>query len=178
MYEDLVSIIVPVYNVEKFIEKCAKSLINQTYNPDSAMRKFNLKSNLCGIKSLDIQKSIWEKDTSVIEKAWKYHKYRFNRSITSGLLESDTVSEYPDLYKECIHNIRKDTMMLVTNEKILKAKIGRFLYFVSLSLMAKCSVSLRKKLLRKCRGENNLTISKIFVSMYTPDTVQVVEVCA
>jgi len=27
MREDLVSIIVPVYNVEKFVEKCVKSLI-------------------------------------------------------------------------------------------------------------------------------------------------------
>ena len=32
MHEDLVSIIVPVYNVEKFIEKCVKSLMNQSHN--------------------------------------------------------------------------------------------------------------------------------------------------
>lgn len=31
MREDLVSIIVPVYNVEKFVEKCVKSLMNQTH---------------------------------------------------------------------------------------------------------------------------------------------------
>ena len=31
MHEDLVSIIVPVYNVEKFVEKCVKSLMNQTH---------------------------------------------------------------------------------------------------------------------------------------------------
>lgn len=28
---DLISIIVPVYNVEKFIRKCIDSIINQTY---------------------------------------------------------------------------------------------------------------------------------------------------
>lgn len=31
MHEDLVSIIVPVYNVEKFIEKCVNSLMNQSH---------------------------------------------------------------------------------------------------------------------------------------------------
>lgn len=131
-----------------------KLVYHQTYNPDSAMRKFNLKSNLCGIKSLDIQKSIWKKDTPAIEKAWEYHKYRFNRSIVSGLLESGIVAEYPDLYKECIHNIRKDIMMPLTREKTLKAKVGWILYFVSPPLMAMRSISLRRKLLRKNSGKN------------------------
>lgn len=31
MHEDLVSIIVPMYNVEKFIEKCVKALMNQSH---------------------------------------------------------------------------------------------------------------------------------------------------
>ena len=29
--KDLISIIVPVYNVENYIEKCLESLVNQTY---------------------------------------------------------------------------------------------------------------------------------------------------
>ena len=29
---DLISVIIPVYNVEKYVEKCAKSLIEQSYN--------------------------------------------------------------------------------------------------------------------------------------------------
>ena len=31
MKEDLVSVIVPVYNMEKYLEKCLKSIIDQTY---------------------------------------------------------------------------------------------------------------------------------------------------
>ena len=29
--EELISVIVPVYNVEKYVEKCVESIINQTY---------------------------------------------------------------------------------------------------------------------------------------------------
>lgn len=137
-----------------------------------------VKSNLCGIKSLDVQKSIWKKVTPAIEKAWEYHRYCFNRSISSGLLESEMVSEYPDVYKECIRNIRKGIMMPLTREKTLKAKVGWLIYFVSPSLMAKRSISLRKKLLRKTGGGYNLTSSKILVPMYTPNTVHFVGVCA
>ena len=32
MKEDLISIIIPVYQVEKYIERCLKSVINQTYS--------------------------------------------------------------------------------------------------------------------------------------------------
>ena len=31
MHKELISIIVPVYNVEKYVEKCINSIINQTY---------------------------------------------------------------------------------------------------------------------------------------------------
>lgn len=31
MEKDLISVIVPVYNVEKYLEKCVQSIINQTY---------------------------------------------------------------------------------------------------------------------------------------------------
>ena len=29
--EDLISIVIPVYKVEKYLEKCIESIINQTY---------------------------------------------------------------------------------------------------------------------------------------------------
>ena len=28
---DLISVIIPVYNVEKYLEKCVNSILNQTY---------------------------------------------------------------------------------------------------------------------------------------------------
>ena len=31
-YKDKISVVVPIYNVEKYLEKCIKSILNQTYN--------------------------------------------------------------------------------------------------------------------------------------------------
>ena len=45
-----------------------KSVYHQRYNTDSATRKFNPESNLCGIRSLDIQKSLWKKKSPEIER--------------------------------------------------------------------------------------------------------------
>ena len=30
--DDKISVIVPVYNVEKYLDRCVKSIVNQTYN--------------------------------------------------------------------------------------------------------------------------------------------------
>lgn len=50
---DLVSIIVPIYNVEKYLEKCIKSIINQTYR--------NLEIILINDGSIDESANICEK---------------------------------------------------------------------------------------------------------------------
>ena len=42
-----------------------KSVYHQTFNPDSAMRKFNLESNFCGIRSLELQKRLWIKQNLI-----------------------------------------------------------------------------------------------------------------
>lgn len=41
------------------------------------MRDFNLNSNLCGLKSLDIQKSKWIYDDKELLNAWQYHQWYF-----------------------------------------------------------------------------------------------------
>lgn len=77
-----------------------KFVSHQRYNMDSATRKFSLESNLCGIKSLDAQKSLWEKKSPEIEREWEFHKYRFNKSIVCGLLRSGWESEYSEYIKQ------------------------------------------------------------------------------
>lgn len=66
-----------------------RCIYHQTYNPESAMRKFNLESNFCGLRSLEIQKSKWKKRSSEIELQWMYHKYKFYQSILNGIVRSN-----------------------------------------------------------------------------------------
>ena len=114
-----------------------KSVYHQTNNPNSAMRKFNLESNLCGIRSLELQKQLWNKSTRAIEMEWLYHRYRFNKTIIDGLIRSDTKKEHLDIYKECLRNIRSDILLPIKMEKRLKAKIWWICYAVCPSVLAK-----------------------------------------
>lgn len=130
-----------LFNVEclQYTDKVVigeKSVYHQTFNPDSAMRKFNLKSNFCGIKSLEIQKALWKKSNEGIEDAWNYHRYCFNRSIVDGLVRSNMIANNKEVYDECVSNIRKGILLPLRMEKSLKKKLIWYGYFASPHLMA------------------------------------------
>ena len=100
-----------LFNIDclQFVDSIAvgeKSVYHQISNPNSAMRKFNVDSNLCGIRSLEIQKAHWRKSNPAIVDAWNYHRRAFNLSIARGLLNSNMEKEYQDLYDSCIHNLK------------------------------------------------------------------------
>ena len=66
-----------LFNIDclQFVDSIAvgeKSVYHQVSNPNSAMRKFNIDSNLCGIRSLEIQKKHWRKSNPAIVDAWNY----------------------------------------------------------------------------------------------------------
>lgn len=129
-----------------------KSVYHQYFNPKSATRKFNLESNMCGIRSLSIQKERWDYVTPQIEKEWVYHRYRFNRSIIDGLVRSNMIEDYKDVYKECIKNIRKGFMIPLTTEHRIKTKIGWVLYIISPYIMARRAAKVHNRLLEKSLG--------------------------
>lgn len=129
-----------------------KSVYHQTFNPDSAMRKFSLESNLCGIKSLDLQKTLWVKKNDRIENEWLFHRYKFNRSIASGLLESKLEEKNREIYNECIRNIRKDILLPLKMEKSLKVRIGWLCYYLFPRLMAKRDHKKKLSLINKQRA--------------------------
>ena len=130
-----------LFNIEilQYVDKIIlgeKAVYHQTFNPDSAMRKFNLESQLCGIKSLELQKGLWKKKNQTIENEWRYHKYWFNRYIIDGLIRSDMLSENLKIYNDCVSDLRKNIIIPLKVEKNIKRKIMWCCYFIAPKAMA------------------------------------------
>lgn len=125
-----------LFNIEclQYIDRVAigkKLVYHQTFNPNSAMRNFNLESNYCGIRSLELQKMMWKKKTLGIENAWKYNKYRFNISIIDGLIRTNMIndnSENKEIYKNCLCEMRRRFYIPLVARCRLKNKVSCILY--------------------------------------------------
>lgn len=102
-------------------ERC---VYHQVSNPNSAMRKFNVDSNLCGIRSLYIQKEHWKKSNARIVDAWNYHRRAFNLTIVRGLLKSDMEMDYKELYDSCIHNLKSQLWISIKVRIPVKEKLS------------------------------------------------------
>lgn len=131
-----------LFNVEVFqyvdtIVIGDKAVYHQVFNLKSAMRNFNLNSNLCGIRSLELQKTKWIKNTKEIEEQWLYHKYRFNQSIINGIIRSKQNKQYKKELKHCIQDLRKNISIPMRVEKSNKARLNWILYYCFPVLMAK-----------------------------------------
>lgn len=118
-----------LFNIDclQFVDSIAvgeKSVYHQISNPNSAMRKFNVDSNLCGIRSLEIQKAHWRKSNPAIVDAWNYHRRAFNLSIARGLLRSDAENEYKELYDSCIHNLKSQLWISLKVPISMKEKLS------------------------------------------------------
>lgn len=84
-----------------------KCVYHQVYNYSSAMREFKLDSNLCGLRSLDLQRKCWKRENKVVLNSWKFHKWCFNMSILKGIIKSKTKDKYKKEYKKCKFELRK-----------------------------------------------------------------------
>lgn len=139
-----------LFNIEVFqyVDKIAvgnKAVYHQTFNTNSAMRKFNLESNKCGIRSLDIQKTKWIKVNDEIEAQWRYHKYRFNQSIINGIVRTNSEKEYSEELRSCISSVRRNISVPLKSEKNIKNRLYWILYFLFPIVMAKRSAKIYKR---------------------------------
>lgn len=74
MFMDLISIIVPVYNVEKYLEECVKSIINQTYH--------NIEILLIDDGSKDSSGSLCDQLALLDKRIRVFHRDNFGLSST------------------------------------------------------------------------------------------------
>ena len=142
-----------LFNIEclQFVDKVSIGelpIYHQTFNPDSAMRKFNLKSNFCGIKSLNLQKKYLQKNNQDIKDAWNYHRYCFNRTIIDGLVRSKSVVENRKIYNKCVFQLRKNIFLPLKMEKNFLKKLVWVCYFFFPYIMAKRRAMKYKKALK------------------------------
>lgn len=116
-----------LFNIDylQVVDKAAigeKSVYHQVSNPNSAMRKFNVKSNLCGIRSLEVQKEHWKKSNKKIESAWEYHYRAIKLTMVSGIARCNLENEYPDIYNDCIKCLREKLRISLRVKIPLKLK--------------------------------------------------------
>ena len=126
-----------------------KKVYHQVFNVNSAMRSFNLKSNLCGIRSLEIQKSLWKKNTIEIENSWEYHRRAFNFSILTGIIKIKAQKKYRDEYILCKKNLRKNIMIPLKVNIPTKKKILYIIAFISPVFAEKLSINYEKIRVKK-----------------------------
>lgn len=108
-----------------------RKVYHQVYNTGSAMRKFNLESNYCGIKSLDLQKEKMINPTKEVLTAWSYHRRQFNVSILTGIIKNNLQDEYKEEYEKCIKNLKKDVSLPLKVDIPIKSKIVSILISIN-----------------------------------------------
>ena len=138
-------------NLCQTVAVCCMSLYHQTFNPSSAMRNFKIKNNLCGIKSLELQKKYI--NSQDVLKAWKYHRYCFNLTIFNGIVQTNTKKDNLNLYKTCLRNIRKGFLIPLKAEISLRTKTIWIITIIFPRLMAR-----RSKIINKKRSLKNYTL--------------------
>ena len=131
-----------LFNIDclQFVDNIAvgeKSVYHQVSNPNSAMRKFSVDGNLCGIRSLEIQREHWRKSNSAIVNAWNYHRRAFNLSIVRGLLKNNIEKEYQELYNSCMNNLKSQLWISLKVPISLREKLSYIAWAIIPSFMSK-----------------------------------------
>ena len=129
-----------------------KAVYHQEFNPDSAMRSFNLKSNICGLRSMDLQRQILKNPSKRLLNAWAYHKYCFNRTIINGLYRTNAVNENHEIYDKCAKNIRNQLYIPLRIEKNPRKLLGWIVYGLKPDYMAERAKREFMKLAKISRG--------------------------
>ena len=91
-------------------------------NPESATRKFSLRSQYCGLRSMLYQKDHWIKSNRRVKMAWEYHYRMYAKNILQGLIVTHSRKKYRKLYKESIHILRSNLHIPLQADLSVRAK--------------------------------------------------------
>ena len=141
---DLISIIIPVYNVEKYLDKCVESIVNQTYQNLEILLIDDGSTDHSGEKCDEWTKK--DKRIKVIHKENEGVSSARNRGLREatgeyiGFVDSDDYIE-KDMYEIMLKEMKKDTIefvmcdfyMVTTEDEIQKSDSGEY----SIEVMSK-----------------------------------------
>ena len=108
---ELISIVVPVYNVEKYIEKCVNSITNQVYNNLEIILvndgSTDNSGKLCdSLSKLDDRIKVYHKENGGLSDARNYGVERANGTYI-GFVDSDDFID-SDMYKTLYDVIKRE----------------------------------------------------------------------
>lgn len=125
-YNDTVSIIIPVYNEERYIESCLKSIINQTYED---ITEILILDGMSTDKTRDIIRNFQDKRVVLIDNHKKVQSAALNMGIQVAkgeiIVRVDAHATYDENYvEECVSTLNK-----LKNEKVVN--VGGPTYLVT-----------------------------------------------
>lgn len=111
MKNELISIVVPVYNVEKYLEKCVKSILNQTYKNLEIILvddgSTDNSGNMCDeLAKLDDRIKVYHKENGGLSDARNYGVERATGAYI-GFVDSDDYIE-KEMYEKLYEAIKKE----------------------------------------------------------------------
>lgn len=112
--KSLISIVVPVYNVERYLRKCVDSLVNQSYLEIEILLiddgSTDMSGEICDqLESIDSRIKVFHKENGGLMSAWKYGVLRATGDYV-GFVDSDDWID-SDMYErllKCIRNTKAD----------------------------------------------------------------------
>lgn len=105
----MISIVVPVYNVEKYIDDCIRSIVNQTYQAIEIIIVDDGSTDRSGSKcdewaKFDNRIIVFHKNNGGLMSAWKYGVNKSNGNYI-GFVDSDDWVD-PNMYEKLLHRIQ------------------------------------------------------------------------
>lgn len=103
MVTNMISVIVPVYNVEKYLDDCVKSVVNQTFKEIEIILVDDGSSDasreICDSwKKRDSRITVYHKENGGLMSAWKYGVVRA-KGVYIGFVDSDDWID-PNMYEK------------------------------------------------------------------------------